>query len=86
MIFDAFLQVIYGGIAEIIQLFPLSAGYPTEVTTAFAYLGGYFGMLDPLVPTATLATCVALVLTYELLIFAFKMLQWIYSKIPIFGR
>lgn len=67
-------------------LFPISTGFPTEVSTAFTYLGGYVGMLDPLIPISTLATTVGILVTVELLIFSFRGLSWIFSKIPIIGK
>jgi len=86
MITTAFINFAQYILAFFVQLFPLSAGFPTEVNAAFAYFGGYVGMLDPILPIDTLASVLAILITVELGIFAFKTLSWVFSKIPILGK
>jgi len=86
MITTAFINTAYYILGFFVQIFPVSTGFPEEVASAFLYFGGYVGMLDPLVPIATLATCIGILITLELVIFAFKTLSWIFSKIPIIGK
>jgi len=86
MITSALINSAYYVFGFFIEIFPVSSGFPSEVNTAFAYFGGYVGMLDPLIPISTLATTVGIVITVELLIFTFKMLSWIFSKVPLIGR
>lgn len=86
MITTAFIYSAYYVLGLFVQLFPESNGFPSEVGSAFQYLGGYVGMLDPLIPIATLATCVGIILTVELLVFSFKILTWAFSKVPIIGK
>jgi len=86
MITGALISIANTIILAILSVFPTSTGFPPEVSTAFEYLGGYVGMLDPLVPIDTLGTTVGIVITVELLIFGFRMLSWIFSKIPIIGK
>ena len=80
----------YSVVTQIVQLlyavFPLSDGLPEEVFTAFTFVGGYFEMLDPLVPRETLVTTVGIAVTVELLIFAFIALNWVYKKLPFIGK
>jgi len=86
MITTAFILMAYYLFGFFLEIFPISAGFPPEVGTAFQYLGGYVGMLDPLVPVDTLATTVGILIAVELILFAFKMLSWIFSKIPVIGK
>jgi len=86
MITNAIITSAYYILGFFVTLFPLSSGFPAEVSAAFTYLGSYVGMLDPLVPVTTLATCVAILITIELLIFSFRILSWIFAKIPVIGK
>jgi len=86
MISDTLIQFAYNILTLLLGLFPLSAGYPPQVASAFTWLGGYFQMLSPIIPITTFGTVVTLYITVELLIFGFKFAQWIYSKIPFIGR
>lgn len=69
----------------ILFIFPDSNGFPAEVTTAFETLGGYVGILDPIVPIATLLTCLLLIVTFELTLFAFKAIRWLFGFVPFMG-
>jgi len=86
MISDFFINLGYYGLSFFAALFPLSAGFPAEVQTAFTWLGGYIGILDPLVPVSTLLTCVSIIFSVELAILSFRILSWVYSKIPFIGK
>ena len=86
MITTAIIYTAYYVLGFFVEIFPRSDGFPSEVATAFSTLGGYVGMLDPLVPISTLATCISILIAMELIIFAFKTLTWIFSKVPIIGK
>lgn len=86
MITTAIINTAYYVLGFFVAIFPLSAGFPSEVASAFTYLGGYVQMLDPLVPIDTLGTVVGIMVTIELTIFAYKILSWIFSKVPIIGK
>lgn len=79
------LQAVYAFVAFLIGLFPAGAGLPTELHDAVIFIGGYVGILDPIVPTATLLTCVTLVVTVEIAVWGFKAVRWAISHIPFFG-
>jgi len=85
MITTAIIQLAYSLISWLINIFPASTGFPAAATTAFSSLGGYIGVWDPILPIATLATCVSLVFALEIGIFGFKTLKWIFSHIPYIG-
>lgn len=70
----------------ILSLFPIGSGFPSEVDTAFAWLGGYLQMLDPLIPINTLGTTVTVVVTMELIIFGWKGFNYLLSKMPFLGK
>jgi len=86
MIYTLFLDLAYYVLGFFLSIFPVSDGYPVEVTQAFQWIGGFVGMLDPLVPVGTLLVTVSLAFTVELLVFGFKLLSWIFSKIPVIGK
>jgi len=86
MITSGLIQLANFVISSILTIFPESSGFPAEVSTAFVYIGGYVGMLDPLVPVATLGTVVGILIGVELLIFAFRAITWMFSKLPIIGK
>lgn len=86
MITTGLINFGYYLLGLISQIFPISTGFPSEVGSAFTWLGGYVGMLDPLVPISTLGTTVGIAVSLELLILTFRIFTWIFSKIPIIGR
>lgn len=86
MITTAFISMAYYILGFFISLFPVSSGFPSDVSAAFTWIGGYAGMLDPLVPMSTLASTVSIVIAVELIIFGYKILSWIFSKVPLFGK
>jgi len=85
MITEFFLRLPYLFLNWLISLFPVSTGFPPEVLEASHVLGGYLGILGPLVPLDTLAVCVAIVFSVEVSIFGFKTLKWLFSHVPLIG-
>lgn len=85
MIGEFFLKIPYFFLSWLTSLFPVSSGFPQEVHTAATALGGYLGILDPLVPIATLTTVVGIIFSVELGIFGFKTLKWLISHVPGIG-
>jgi len=85
MITEFFLRLPYIFLNWLISLFPPSTGFPEEVLDAAHVLGGYLGILDPLVPLDTLAVVVGIVFSVELGIFGFKTLKWLFSHVPLIG-
>jgi len=86
MITSGLIQLANFVISSILTIFPESTGFPSEVTAAFTFFGGYVGMIDPLIPVATLGTVVGILIGVELLIFAFRAITWMFSKLPIIGK
>lgn len=85
MITTAIINLAYFLINGLISFFPVGTGFPSAAHDAAIALGGYLGILSPLIPTSTLLTCLTLVLTVELAIFGFKTLKWVISHIPWIG-
>jgi len=69
----------------VLSIFPTSAGFPPEFSSAVGTIAGYAGMFDPMVPMSTLATAVSLIFTIELLILTFKATKWLFAYIPFVG-
>lgn len=85
MITSAFLYISSSLLTFIVGLFPDSSGLPAEVQDSITTFAGYMGIIDPLVPVATLGTLVGLVFLYEITIFAYKGVRWAISHIPFIG-
>jgi len=86
MIIDAFIFIVTNLLSVVLALFPTSTGLPTEFSNALTTLSGYVGILDPLVPIATLAQCLSIILLYEATLLSFKGTAWLYHKIPFIGK
>jgi len=81
MITTAIINFAYYVISSIISLFPVSTGFPSEVHSALAGLGGYLGIVSPLLPVATLLTCITLVFSVEISVFGFHTFKWIIGHV-----
>lgn len=85
MITNAILQLAYFVISGVINLLPTSTGFPSDVHTAMSGLGGYMAIWNPLVPVATMLTCLGIVFSVEIAVFGFKTVKWLISHIPFIG-
>jgi len=85
MITSFFVSFAAYVLQTIVAIFPDSTGLPTDVTTALTQFGGYVGILSPILPISSLATVFALVITFELSVFAFKGIKWLISHVPFVG-
>ena len=85
MIVTAIINLAYNLISGIISLFPVGQPLPQTVHNAVISIGGYFHILDPLVPISTMATIVGLIFAFEISLFAFRTLRWVIAYIPFVG-
>jgi len=85
MITTGLINIAYYILNWLISLFPVGSNLPTSVHTAASYLGSFFALSDPLVPTSTLATVIGLVFAVEIAFFGWRTLKWILSFIPLIG-
>jgi len=67
-------------------LLPVSEGLPADVQAAISSFGGYVGILSPIFPILTMATVFSLIIAYELAVFGFKALRWIFGFVPLVGK
>jgi len=79
------LTVVYSFLAFLIGILPTSAGFPTEVHSAFSTLGGYIGVMDVFIPISILLWCLTAVFGVEIALFTFKTIKWLISHIPFLG-
>lgn len=86
MILTALIALASVIIDTILSIFPTSTGFPVEVHNAFQFLGGYVGILSPIVPLDTMATILTLIITFELVIFSFKAFKWLFGYVPLIGK
>lgn len=85
MIISALITVTVFVVGLLIGVLPLSTGFPSEVGESFAYVGSYIGIMDVLVPMATVAQIITLVIFFELALFAFKAVRWAFTFVPLIG-
>lgn len=85
MIVTIFLNLIYSLLSGFISLFPAGTGFSPTVHSAFQSLGGYFQILDPLIPISTITAGVLFIFAMEISLYAFRMFKWFMSFIPFFG-
>jgi len=72
-------------ISFILNLLPDSTGFPSSVDDSMQFIGSYVGIIDPLVPIATLATVLGILFTLEITIFGFRAFRWFFSHVPFVG-
>lgn len=85
MIADSFLNIVLWLINSIIGWFPASSGFPDAVMNSASLIGGYLGILDPLVDRTQILIVLGLVFGTEIAIFSFKTLMRFISHIPFIG-
>jgi len=85
MIINAILNIGFMLISSIIDLLPASEGFPSEVHTAMAGLGGYTSMWNPILPMSTILQCITIVIAVDLAIFGYKTVKSIVTHIPYIG-
>lgn len=85
MIGDLFFTIIYWFANSLVNLFPLSTGFPTGAHEAMALLGGYIGIFSPILPMTTLITVITIVFSVEISVFGFRTLKWVISHLPFIG-
>jgi len=85
MISTAFIEIALFIVNLILSIFPTSTGFPSSFDTAINQISGYIGILSPIVPISTLATLLGLIITFEIAIFTFNALKWIFSHVPLIG-
>jgi len=85
MITDAFVSVALYIINLILSIFPNSSGFPAAFDTAINQISGYVGIFSPIFPIVTMATILGLIITFEIAIFGFNALKWIFSHVPLIG-
>lgn len=85
MITTGLINISYYVLNWLISLFPVGSNLPTNVHTGASYLGGFFTLINPLVPTTTLAIIIGLIFTVEIAFFGWRTLKWVLSFIPLIG-
>jgi len=86
MILTALISIITAFINILISALPDSQGFPPEVTTAFTNMFGYINTASFLLPVDQMFSAILVstaIYNYSL---AFKIFNWVISKIPFVGR
>jgi len=85
MIFTSFVYLAAYVLGFIVDILPVSTGFPSDVQTAFNTMGGYVQLLDTLLPIGTLAIVLGILVSVDVAIFGFKTFKWLVSYIPFVG-
>jgi len=85
MIFTIFLTIAYYILGIIINFFPISTGFSTDVYTSFQYFAQQTTILQPIFPFDTMGQVLAILFVVELAIFGFETVKWLISHIPWIG-
>lgn len=85
MITNAIINLALGLVTAIVGILPNSSGFTSEVLSSATTIGSYFGLLSPILPIGTLATCVTAAIITEVSIFGWKTVKSLISHIPQFG-
>jgi len=85
MITDALLALGLSAVTWIVSFLPESAGFPTDVFTAFAFLGNAVKALNGIFPLSTLGTIIGLVIGVDLAILGLRWFRSLLSHVPFIG-
>ena len=84
MIVSAILYVIYGALFLLTAPLRLLADVvlPTGFAGALTTISGFLGTLNQFIPVGTLLSVLAILITVELYVLAYKGIKWVINKIP----
>jgi len=85
MITTIFLGIITYIFQFFFSMFPVGGGFSSEMQTAITTFAGYTTIINALVPMSTLGTILGLVITFELAVFGFKSIRFIWGYVPWIG-
>jgi len=85
MIINAIISLALNITNGIVNILPVSSGFPPAVLQAASTFAGYFGLFSPLIPLGTLLIAVTLVFVVEIAIFGWKTVKSLVSHVPQFG-
>jgi len=85
MITTAIINLAYYVVNAVLSWLPDGTGYPADVHTAVTFLGSLVGVTDALFPVTTLAQCIGILISVEILIFGYKTIKSFLSHVPFVG-
>jgi len=86
MISDAFILLGLAITKLFFDILPVGTGYPSYITNSFSTIGEIAGVVNSFVPLEAVGLVFVIYYGYDLTIFAFKQIVWIFSKIPLIGK
>lgn len=85
MITSAFLDFSAYLLSLLLAIFPTSTGFSATFTSAFSTVGGYTAIINTLMPLDVLATLLLYMISFELIVFAWKGLRFLLGYVPAVG-
>lgn len=84
MIINGLLSLLYWALYVVIAPITLlpDVSLDSSVTTAIAVASGWLGAINQIMPLATIFMVFGLVLVVENTHFVYKLIRWVYQKIP----
>jgi len=83
--FIVFASLVISVILLALTPFQGSSGFPAGVDSAVAGLNYYISYVDVFFPIAPINAVIMFIISFEITLFTFKLLRWLYSFIPWFG-
>lgn len=80
MITTAILNVVFFFLNFLVNLIPVGGSFPSEFTSALSFFIAQAVLWDKFIPVLTIFTILGLVFTFEAGIFAFRSIDWVYTK------
>jgi len=84
MITSAIIYILSGALFAVLSplLLLSDVSLTSGIGQSIISAGQYLSILDPVIPVATIIAVIALLATIEISIAAFKVIKWVYKKIP----
>lgn len=85
MIVTALLNIVYVFVLGITTLIAQFGDVSTNnsITSAVVALKSYYTSLDAFLPLGTIVAIIAFDLTFEGIVFTYKLIRWAYQKVPM---
>lgn len=78
--------ILISGMLLILSPLGGDGGFPEGIDTSMTFLATYIGYADVFFPIQTLFQALTFAVTFEITIFTFYVLRWLFSYMPFVGR
>lgn len=86
MIISFLLTAADGFFSWILGILPDSEGLPEGISDAFELIFAALNAMSFIIPVSSLFTAITIVVSYELVMWAFFAFLWVWKRIPFLGK